>query len=222
MTALFDISDHAPPFSPPRLRMAPMIARKIIAQIRPYSIDVAPRLSRRIAVRSAIMTWPLPAVGDRCRFSRERPKIFLTGEPCLQNFSTPLLVVAVALIDGTGRILLQRRRLSSEHGGLWEFPGGKVEAGETPQIAAVREIEEELGLRLDAAALAPLTFAADTQPPPPPGRSLVILLYTCRVWQGEIASRAGEEVRWCEFADIADLAMPPLDYPLAAALKLVI
>jgi 8-oxo-dGTP diphosphatase len=140
----------------------------------------------------------------------------------LQNFSTPLLVVAVALIDEAGRILLQRRRLDSEHGGLWEFPGGKVEPGETPQIAALREIEEELGVRLDAAALAPLSFAANAQPPLPPARPLVILLYPCRVWHGEITNRAGEEVRWFEFADIAGLAMPPLDYPLAEALNLVI
>jgi 8-oxo-dGTP diphosphatase len=140
----------------------------------------------------------------------------------LQNFSTPLLVVAVALIDEAGRILLQRRGLGKEHGGLWEFPGGKVEPSETPQIAAVREIEEELGLHLDAAALSPLSFASDAQPPPMPGRPLVILLYTCRVWRGDIQSRAGEEVRWFQFSEVSALAMPPLDYPLAAALNLVI
>lgn len=138
----------------------------------------------------------------------------------MQNFSTPLLVVAVALIDGAGRILLQRRRMGGEHGGLWEFPGGKVEAEETPQIAALREIEEELGVRLDAATLAPLSFAADAEPSPPsPRRPLVILLYTCRAWQGEVECRDGEEVRWCRPDELAGLSMPPLDHPLAAALR---
>jgi 8-oxo-dGTP diphosphatase len=136
----------------------------------------------------------------------------------LQNFSTPLLVVAVALIDRAGRILLQRRRPGGEHGGLWEFPGGKIEPGETPQMAAVREIEEELGLRLDAASLVPSSFAADSQASPSPRRPLVILLYTCRAWHGQIEPRECEETGWFHSADLAGLAMPPLDYPLAAAL----
>lgn len=129
-----------------------------------------------------------------------------------------MLVVAVALIDGAGRILLQRRRIGGEHGGLWEFPGGKVEPGETPQMAALREIEEELAIRLDPAALVSLAFASDAEPPPPPRRSYVILLYTCRSWQGEAECRDGEELRWCAPAELAGLAMPPLDYPLATSL----
>jgi 8-oxo-dGTP diphosphatase len=133
----------------------------------------------------------------------------------LQNFSTPVLVVAVALIE---RILLQRRRLSAEHGGLWEFPGGKVEAGETPESAALREIDEELGVRLASAELVPLTFAGDADAPPPPRRAHVILLYTCRCWQGVPECREGEEIAWFAAGELAGLAMPPLDYPLAAAL----
>jgi 8-oxo-dGTP diphosphatase len=140
----------------------------------------------------------------------------------LQNFSTPVLVVAVALIDRAGLILLQRRRIGSEHGGLWEFPGGKVEPGESPQFALLRETEEELGDRLDPAQLFPLSFASDPEPPPPPRRPYVILLYTCRSWHGEPECRDGEEIRWFALAELADLAMPPLDYPLAVALAAAI
>jgi 8-oxo-dGTP diphosphatase len=136
----------------------------------------------------------------------------------LQNFSTPVLVVAVALIDAEGRILLQRRRLGGEHGGLWEFPGGKVEAGETPQSAALREIEEELGVRIEPAELVPVSFASDAAAPPPPRQAYVILLYSCRAWRGEALCRDGEEIRWYAPGGLAGLEMPPLDYPLAAAL----
>lgn len=124
----------------------------------------------------------------------------------------------MALIDGEGRVLLQQRRRESEHGGLWEFPGGKVEPGESPQIAAVREIEEELGVRLDVARLEPVSFASDAEVPESPRRSYVILLYTCRIWEGEAECRDGEAIAWFQGAELADLAMPPLDYPLAEAL----
>jgi 8-oxo-dGTP diphosphatase len=140
----------------------------------------------------------------------------------VQNSSTPVLVVAVALIGRDGRVLMQRRRLGSEHGGLWEFPGGKVEAGESPEIAALREIEEELGVQLDPAGLAPLAFAADSRPPEPPRKSYVILLYTCRTWHGDLECRDGEELRWFAPAALAGLEMPPLDYPLAKAVTSVI
>jgi 8-oxo-dGTP diphosphatase len=151
--------------------------------------------------------------------SRRSLKILFKAERLLQNFSTPVLVVAVALIGRDGRILLQRRRLTAEHGGLWEFPGGKVEPGETPQIAALREIEEELGVLLDLPALTPLFFASDAEAPSPPGRAYVILLYTCRAWQGVPECRDGEEIGWFTPDELPALAMPPLDYPLAAALR---
>ena len=137
----------------------------------------------------------------------------------MQNFSTPILVVAVALIGRDGRVLLQRRRLESEHGGLWEFPGGKIEPGETPAAALVREIEEELGLTLVAANLEPMTFAADVEPPAPPRRPVAILLYACRTWHGEPECLEGEEIAWFAPEGLAGLPMPPLDYPLAAAVR---
>lgn len=136
----------------------------------------------------------------------------------MQNSSTVVLVVAVALIDSVGRILLQRRRPDRAHGGLWEFPGGKVEAGESLESAALREIEEELGIRLDPAALVPLTFASDPVLPPAPRAPHVILLYTCRSWAGEIENRDAAEIGWFIPSAIPGLEMPPLDYPLANVL----
>jgi 8-oxo-dGTP diphosphatase len=143
----------------------------------------------------------------------------LKGARALKNFSTPLLVVAVALIDETGQVLLQRRRSTAMHGGLWEFPGGKLEPGETPEFAALREIEEELGVRLDSVALSPLSFASGELALPEAGvRPLVILLYTCNRWSGALQCLDGEEIDWFAPDELCDLEMPPLDYPLARAL----
>lgn len=136
----------------------------------------------------------------------------------MPKISTPLLVAAAALIAGDGRVLMQRRRLGSEHGGLWEFPGGKLEPGEAPESALVREIDEELGIALDRDALVPLAFASSTAGQAEAEPGLVILLYTCRGWQGVPVCHDGEEIRWFAFDELAGLAMPPLDYPLAEAL----
>ncbi|MCJ2183050.1 (deoxy)nucleoside triphosphate pyrophosphohydrolase [Novosphingobium sp. 1949] len=127
-----------------------------------------------------------------------------------------------------GRILLQKRPAHTMHGGLWEFPGGKVDPGESAEQAAVREMEEELGVVLKPEDLVPVGFAsgalgADTEEGSSqersPMRGIVILLYLCRSWQGVPAPREGGEAGWFESQAIADLAMPPLDYPLASALK---
>jgi 8-oxo-dGTP diphosphatase len=107
---------------------------------------------------------------------------------------TILIVVALALLDSAGRVLVQRRPEDRAHGGLWEFPGGKVEAGEGPAGALVREIAEELGVTIAAADLAPLTFAAS--PEHGDTRPLVLLLYTCRRWQGEPVPEPGAEIQW--------------------------
>ena len=126
---------------------------------------------------------------------------------------TSIEVVAGALVDPTGRILLQQRRADRQHGGLWEFPGGKLEAGETAVSGLIREIEEELGIVLTADGLVRLDEAED------PENGIVITLYTCRSWVGEPRCLDAETIGWFVPAQIADLALPPLDRPLAAALE---
>lgn len=135
----------------------------------------------------------------------------------LENFPTLTWVVAVALAGEGGQILLQKRPLDKDHGGLWEFPGGKVERGETPAFAAVRELAEELGIAVEPENLTPVSFAEDT--PGLRSRPIVILLYTCRVWEGEPAACDGAEVGWFALAEAGTLAMPPLDAPLLCALN---
>lgn len=131
---------------------------------------------------------------------------------------TLLTVVALALIDPSERILLQRRPESRAHGGLWEFPGGKLEAGEGPAEALVREISEELGIAIREDDLAPVSFAASSPPAGSGARPLVLLLYACRHWQGDPVPEPGAALHWATAAEFSALAMPPLDVPLAAAL----
>ena len=130
----------------------------------------------------------------------------------LQRNPTWLPVVAAALFDSAGNLLLQKRPADKRHGGLWEFPGGKVEPGESPAIALLREIEEELALSLDRAALEPCCFeehpAEEGHPP------IVILLYTVRSWNGEPRSTDGAELVWIAPHEAVRLAMPPLDIGL--------
>lgn len=142
------------------------------------------------------------------------PKKTLRETAALQNSPTPMLVVAIALLDGQGRVLLEQRRFASEHGGLWEFPGGKVESGETCAAALVREIAEELGISIDPAALRALAFSTRQRAD---GREIVLLLYACREWQGEPRALDAEQVAWLDRQGLAALAMPPLDIDLAAS-----
>jgi 8-oxo-dGTP diphosphatase len=122
----------------------------------------------------------------------------------------PMLVVAAALIDPLSRVLVQQRAASRSMAGLWEFPGGKVEAGEHPGGALARELEEELGIAVAEDALAPAAFSATAQG----ARALVLLLYGCRVWKGEPRPLDAAALRWCDIADLGRLAMPPADLPL--------
>jgi 8-oxo-dGTP diphosphatase len=148
----------------------------------------------------------------------------LKREAELEDFSTPMLVVAVALIDDSGDVLMQQRNFSAVHGGLWEFPGGKVEPDESPEDAVVRELAEELDVRISTAALQPVGFASGRTASPEQGgkgraRPLVILLYACREWEGIPVAIEAAGLRWLPPTEIAGLDMPPLDYPLAAALE---
>ena len=130
------------------------------------------------------------------------------------NKSPPMLVVAGALALADGRVLLQQRPEGRQHAGLWEFPGGKVEPGETPEAALVRELGEELGIRVDPAALSPAAFVTA----PLPGRTLILLLYRVAAWAGEPRALDAAALAWVPPAAMAAWPMPPADYPLAAYL----
>ena len=134
----------------------------------------------------------------------------------MKGIPTIVPVVAAALIDGSGRVLLQQRPTGRSHAGLWEFPGGKVEAGESLETALLREIAEELGITLDPAGLEPLSFAST------PGNHHVVLLYTCRAWAGEPQCLDAAELGWFSVSAIAALPLLPLDVPLARALRAVL
>ena len=134
----------------------------------------------------------------------------------MENYPTWTPVVALALADGKGRWLMHERPAHKHHGGLWEFPGGKVEAGETPARALVREIEEELGIAIDAARIEPAGFAQeDASERDSP---IVILLYTCAAWEGVPEALEGGAVGWFTPEEVAALDKPPLDRVLAGAL----
>ena len=129
-----------------------------------------------------------------------------------------MTVVAAALVDGEGRVLLQQRLPDRAMAGLWEFPGGKVEPGERPEAALIRELKEELGIDVEAACLAPAAFAsADNQ-----GRHMLLLLYICRKWQGAPRPLDSAALRWARPAAMFALAMPPADRPLIGLLDALI
>jgi 8-oxo-dGTP diphosphatase len=124
-----------------------------------------------------------------------------------------LLVVAAALVDAQGRVLMQQRPVTRQHGGLWEFPGGKLEPGEGPAAALVRELHEELAIIVASQALVPLGFAASEAREG--ARSVILLLFGCRTWSGQPVSQEGAICRWYDPEKLSALAMPPLDVPLA-------
>ncbi|MET4701458.1 8-oxo-dGTP diphosphatase [Constrictibacter sp. MBR-5] len=126
-----------------------------------------------------------------------------------------LLVVAVALVDPDGRVLLARRPPGKALAGLWEFPGGKVDPGERPEAALIRELREELGIETDEACLAPFTFASHAYET----FHLLMPLYVCRVWKGTAAAREGQELAWVRPVRMGDYPMPPADKPLVAMLR---
>ncbi|RMD90850.1 MAG: (deoxy)nucleoside triphosphate pyrophosphohydrolase [Alphaproteobacteria bacterium] len=126
-----------------------------------------------------------------------------------------ILVSAVALVDRDGRVLLARRPEGRPMAGLWEFPGGKVEPGETPEAALIRELHEELGIGTWESCLAPLTFASHGYD----DFHLLMPLFVCRKWQGIPSPREGQKLAWVAPARLADYPMPPADLPLVPALR---
>ncbi len=121
-----------------------------------------------------------------------------------------LLVVAVALVDADGRVLVSERPAGKQLAGLWEFPGGKVEPGERPEETLIRELAEELGITVEEPCLAPLTFASHAYP----DFHLLMPLYVCRRWTGTPRSLEGQALKWVSPKALRDLAMPPADSPL--------
>ena len=126
-----------------------------------------------------------------------------------------ILVAAVVLVDTDGRVLLAQRPEGKQMAGLWEFPGGKVDPGETPEAALIRELREELGIDVAASCLAPFTFASHAYP----DFHLLMPLYVCRKWSGIPSAREGQRLAWIWPARLADYPMPPADTPLVAALR---
>lgn len=136
----------------------------------------------------------------------------------MKNNLTVIPVVAAALIRADGQVLMQKRAAAGAHGGLWEFPGGKVDYGESPEAALARELAEELGIVVSEAALSPVGWAGQAMHEAGPRGRIVILLYMCREWRGEPQCLVGDGLGWFAPDAIPGLAMPPLDYPLADAL----
>jgi 8-oxo-dGTP diphosphatase len=126
-----------------------------------------------------------------------------------------LLVVAVALIDVDGRVLLSQRPEGKQMSGLWEFPGGKIEEGESPEAALTRELKEELGIDIGESCLAPFSFASHVYD----DFHLLMPLYLCRVWRGVPSPKEQQKLKWVKLEKFSEYPMPPADLPLVAMLK---
>ena len=126
-----------------------------------------------------------------------------------------VLVAAVALIDADGRVLLAKRPEGKQLGGLWEFPGGKVEVGERPETALIRELKEELGIDVAESCLAPLTFASHAYD----DFHLLMPLFACRRWDGIPSPQEGQKLAWVRPQQLRDYPMPPADLPLIPILR---
>ena len=126
-----------------------------------------------------------------------------------------VLVSAVALVDVDGRILLAQRPEGKSMAGLWEFPGGKVDPGETPEAALIRELKEDLAIDITASCLAPLTFASYAYE----DFHLLMPLFACRVWKGQPTPQEGQALKWVRLEKLTEYPMPPADEPLVALLR---
>ncbi len=136
----------------------------------------------------------------------------------MEKNPTYLFVTAAALIDQNGRVLVQKRPDGKPMAGLWEFPGGKVEVGETPEVALIRELYEELNISVEEPDIMPVAFASEALEE----QHLVLLLYICRKWTGDVQSPDSLDLRWLPVDAIRDLPMPPADGPLVQLLSNVL
>lgn len=153
------------------------------------------------------MGWCLPTNGKSVN------EVSMSIAPDCGN--SLLIVVAAAMIDGTGRVLVQQRPPGKPMAGLWEFPGGKVDPGELPEAALCRELAEELGVEVAQADLTPAVFASESLGE----RHLLLLLYTLRAWGGVVEPRHATALRWVTIEEMRTLAMPPADLPLIGLLE---
>ncbi len=126
-----------------------------------------------------------------------------------------VLVSAVALVDSDGRVLLAQRPEGKSMAGLWEFPGGKVDAGETPEFALMRELEEELGIETRPTCYSPIAFASHSYD----DFHLLMPLFVCRTWRGEVEAKEHQALKWVKPTDMYEYSMPEADIPLIAALR---
>jgi len=126
-----------------------------------------------------------------------------------------VLVAAVVLVDPDGRVLIAQRPEGKAMAGLWEFPGGKIEPGESPEAALIRELHEELGIETEASCLAPLTFASHGYD----DFHLLMPTFVCRRWQGTVRGREGQALRWVKPSELRDLPMPAADLPLIPIIR---
>jgi 8-oxo-dGTP diphosphatase len=174
--------------------------------------------SRTVMTRLGMLRARFERVGMPARGqSVEMPVYAMTAEDWRRDHEArpTVLVVAAALIDVDGRVLMASRPPGKMMSGLWEFPGGKIHTGETPEAALVRELAEELGIDVGQSCLAPLAFAShdyDTF-------HLLMPLYAVRQWKGEVTPREGQELKWVRASRLSDLPMPPADIPLVALLR---
>ena len=143
------------------------------------------------------------------------PSCFDAEQRAVASSLPIVLVVAIALIDSDGRVLIAQRPEGKKMAGLWEFPGGKVDAGETPENALIRECAEELGIDIRASCLAPIAFASHTYD----DFHLLMPLYVCRVWKGMVSARENQALKWVRPAKMGEYPMPAADIPLVAQLQ---
>jgi len=144
------------------------------------------------------------------------------GGQKLKGVVPTVLVSAAALVDTDGRVLLAKRPHGKSMEGLWEFPGGKVEKNETPEMALVRELAEELNIGITENCLVPLTFASHIYKKNKKGEHsfhLLMPLFVCRVWKGIVGANEGQELKWCHPLEIKTNEMPAADIPLVAVLR---
>jgi 8-oxo-dGTP diphosphatase len=186
--------------------------------IRPYSMAVAPRLSRNNRFKNVHprIDFPLERTVQWVAFSQRSPNERLMSRARLENSPTFVMVVAGAIRDENGLLLLQQALPNKRHAGQWEFPGGKLETAESPRFALCREVFEELGIELFEDAMEPAGFAEEA---PSGGRAgLVLMLYTCDRWRGAPKAREGQAWGWFTSAQADRLDLARMDRALFARL----